>query len=236
MSTNTFSRGIMVFVWEWVKVIGVAMVLALTVKTSIVEAYKVDSGSMEDTLREGDFLFANKFLYGAQLPLISERLPAIRDPQPGDIVLFKFPGDSSTIYIKRCLAVGGQTVEIRNKTLYIDGAIVADPELAKFADQRLRSPIGLRPRDNFGPVTVPDGQFFMMGDNRDFSYDSRFWGFVPRRFLVGQAMIIHWSWAPDPQAPEWSWTNPLSLGSALLYNTAHFFERVQWPRLGTILD
>jgi signal peptidase I len=236
MSATADNRKIVDFVWGWIKTIGVAFLLALTVKTSIVEAYKVDSGSMEDTLIEGDFLFANKFLYGAQLPLVSGRLPAIRDPQPGDIVLFKFPGDSSTVYIKRCLAVGGQTVEIKNKALYVDGVIVAGPELVKFADRQSHSPLGLRPRDNFGPVTVPDGQFFMMGDNRDFSYDSRFWGFVPRRFLVGQAMIIHWSWAPDLQAPEWSWTDPLSLGSALLYNTAHFFDRVQWPRLGTILD
>jgi len=220
-------------IWEYTKSFGIAFLLAFAIKTSIVEAYKIPSKSMEDTLLVGDFLLANKFLYGAQLPLIGIRLPAIRDPEPGDVVIFKFPKDSSTNYIKRCIAVGGQVVEIKNKVVYIDGKRLDDPGLVKFEDPGRITPAPQSPRDNFGPVKVPPGHFFMMGDNRDSSYDSRFWGFVPRRLILGKAMIIHWSWGTDPKAPRWEWSNPVSILKAGLYNTFHFFSRVRWGRLAS---
>src|SRR3989304_8059400 len=113
--------------WEYTKSLGIALILAVIIKISIVEAYKIPSGSMEDTLLVGDFLLANKFVYGSKLPLLDYRLPKIRDPRPGDVVIFKFPGNPSVNYIKRCVATGGQTVEVRAKPLYVDGKTVALP-------------------------------------------------------------------------------------------------------------
>ncbi|MEW5701457.1 MAG: signal peptidase I [Candidatus Zixiibacteriota bacterium] len=222
-------------IWEYAKSLVIAFLLAIVIKTSIVEAYKIPSGSMEDTLLVGDFLLANKFLYGSHLPLIDYRLPAIRDPKPGDVVIFKFPNDPSVNYIKRCVAVGGQTVEIRNKRLYVDGEFVPLPSNGKFTNGEQVEPGARSARDNFGPFKVPEGSFFMMGDNRDNSYDSRFWGPVPRDLIQGKAMVIHWSWGTDPKSPQWSWSDPVSVGQAFLYNAAHFVSRVRWSRLGDII-
>lgn len=224
--------------WDFVKQMAIALVLALCIKTSIVEAYKIPSGSMEDTLLIGDFLLANKFVYGSRLPIpfMDIRLPEIRDPEPGDVVIFKYPLDPSINYIKRCVAVGGQTVEIRNKQLYVDGVAQPLPKYAKYEDGYGPDGNGMEPatrgrRDNMAPVKVPPGHFFMMGDNRDRSSDSRFWGFVPRSNILGKAMIIHWSWREDPNAPETSWREPTSYIRSLAYNTVHFFNRVRWNRI-----
>ena len=221
--------------WEYAKSLAIAFILAFAIKTSIVEAYKIPSKSMEDTLLVGDFLLANKFLYGARLPVIGVRLPAIRDPRPGDVVIFKFPKDSTTNYIKRCIAISGQVVQIKNKVVYVDGKEFPNPSRVKFEDPGRVTPAPQSPRDNFGPVRVPPGHFFMMGDNRDSSYDSRFWGFVPRDMVMGKAMVIHWSWGTDQNAPQWTWSNPMSVVKAVAYNTFHFFNRVRWNRLATAI-
>lgn len=223
--------------WDFVKQMGVALILALCIKTSIVEAYKIPSGSMEDTLLVGDFLLANKFLYGSRLPIpfVDLRLPDIRDPRPGDVVIFKYPLDPSVNYIKRCIAVGGQTVEIRNKQVYVDGVLVPLPDHGKY--QTPAGPPGaphgseLGSRDNMPAVRVPANSLFVMGDNRDRSSDSRFWGFVPRKNVLGKAMIVHWSWQDDDRAPETSWRSPFSYVQSIGYNIAHFPERVRWGRL-----
>jgi len=220
---------------DWVKALGFALVMAFVIKTSIVEAYSIPSGSMEDTLLIGDYFFANKFLYGARIPLLDVRLPAVRDPEPGDIVIFKKPNDPET-YIKRCVAIGGQLVEMRSKILYVDGRQVSDPECAKYVDSLRILPRTQAPRDNFGPVRVPPDHFFMMGDNRDMSYDSRYWGFVDRDMIQGKAMLIAWSWGEDSQAPEWEWSDPISVGKAFFYNTFHFFSRMRWSRSVTVIS
>lgn len=222
--------------WEYAKSLGIAFLLAIVIKTSIVEAYKIPSGSMEDTLLVGDFLLANKFIYGSRLPLLDYRLPALRDPEPGDVVIFKFPNDPSVNYIKRCIAEGGQTVEIRNKRVYVDGEFLALPTYGKFTTGEMVEPSGRSSRDNFGPFKVPPGTYFMLGDNRDNSYDSRFWGVVPRDLVQGKAMVIHWSWGTDPQAPDWSWTDVTSVGKSFLYNVSHFAQRVRWGRLGSLIN
>ncbi len=221
--------------FDWIKTIAIALALAFIAKTSIVEAYWIPSGSMEDTLLIDDYLVGNKFLYGARLPLLDVQLPAIRDPEPGDVVVFKYPGDSTTNYIKRCIAVGGQTVEIKNKVVYVDGVVFDNPEHAKYTDADRILPSTVTRRDNFGPYTVPQDHFFMMGDNRDNSYDSRFWGPVPRKMILAKAIIILGSWGDDPNAPNWEWSDPLSVGKAVFYNAAHFFSRVRWGRLGTLI-
>ena len=229
--------------WDFVKQMAIALVLALGIKTSIVEAYKIPSGSMEDTLLVGDFLLANKFIYGSRLPIpfVDIRLPDIRDPRPGDVVIFKYPLDPDVNYIKRCVAVAGQTVEIRNKQVFVDGQLVPLPEHGKYEDGG-RDPFArpqnphLGTRDNMSPVTVPPNSLFVMGDNRDRSSDSRFWGFVPRANILGQAMIVHWSWREDPRAPETSLREPFSYVRSLAYNLVHMHQRVRWGRLFHVIS
>ncbi|KPL02037.1 MAG: hypothetical protein AMJ73_09340 [candidate division Zixibacteria bacterium SM1_73] len=219
---------------EYVESFAVALILALIIKCSVVEAYKIPSGSMEDTLLIGDFLLANKFIYGAKVPLLPLRLPALAEPKPGDIVIFKYPRNPKVNYIKRCVAVEGQTIEIKDKVLYVDGKRVQDPALGKHTNPHIR-PKGRDPRDNFGPYKVPKGHLFMMGDNRDNSADSRYWGALPRELVLGKAMIIHWSWAPDSNAPELTSQDLLSLPKNIVYNIVHFPKRVRWNRIGDII-
>jgi signal peptidase I len=226
--------------WDNFKQILAAVVLAVVIKTSIVEAYKIPSQSMEDTLLVGDFLLANKFLYGAHLPIVDWRLPAFRDPIPGDVVIFIFPHDGVTKYIKRCVAVAGDTVEVRNKQVFVNGKPFQNPEHSKFIDIaasgqqsiKPRGAGGLDSRDNFGPYVVPRESYFMMGDNRDNSYDSRFWGPVHQDLVLGKAMIIHWSWNDELYpSPDVSLSDPLSVPKLFIYNVVHFFEKVRWNRL-----
>ncbi len=235
--TKTTERSIGSIAWEYVKLFGSALLIALVIKTSLVEAYNIPSGSMEDTLMTGDFILGNKFIYGAKIPLLPIRLPAFSDPEPGDIVIFKFPLNPDQNYIKRCIAGPGQIVEIRNKRVYVDNELVDDPEFSKHTDRRVRDRGSFdSSRDNYGPFRVPDGHYFMMGDNRDNSYDSRFWGCVPRENILGSAMIVHFSWAHDANAPEVSLGNPLSIFESIAYNMGHFHERVRWSRIGDIVN
>jgi len=227
---------------EMVESLGIALIMALIIKTSIVEAYKIPSGSMENTLLVGDFLLANKFIYGMKLPIpfVDIKLPTIEDPKPGDIIIFKYPKDPSINYIKRCVAVGGQTVEIKNKQLYVDGKPIPLPPEGKFTDRRIvpyqtGASLGIGIRDNMPPKVVPDGYLFVMGDNRDNSADSRFWGFLDRRLVMGRAMMIHWSWAPDPNAPEVSAADMFSIPKMIGYNIWHFPQRVRWGRLADVI-
>jgi signal peptidase I len=219
---------------EYLESLVIALILTLIVKCSVVEAYKIPSGSMEDTLLIGDFLLANKFIYGAKVPLLPVHLPAIREPKPGDIVIFKYPRDPDVNYIKRCVATEGQTVEIKEKVLYVDGEKFIDQPLVKYTE---RNPVSVSRdiRDNFGPYKVPPGHLFMMGDNRDNSADSRYWGPLPRELVLGKAMIIHWSWAEDPQAPIISLREPLSIPKNVGYNILHFPKRVRWDRLLNVI-
>jgi len=231
-------------IWENVRQIGIAVVLALIIKTSVVEAYKIPTGSMEDTLLVGDFLLANKFVYGAELPLVGWKLPAFAEPEPGDVIIFIYPVDGQTKYIKRCVAGPGDTVLVRNKMLFVNGERFTDPEHSKYIDtngfgrQVNRPRRGGRPsRDNFGPVVVPEGTFFMMGDNRDNSEDSRFWGTVRRDFILGQAMMVHWSWDEETHpSPEVSLSDPMSVPRLFAYNVVHFHQKVRWKRLFSPID
>jgi signal peptidase I len=228
--------------WDWAKSLGVALILALMIKTSVVEAYKIPSSSMEQTLLVGDFLLANKFVYGMRLPIpfTDIKLPALADPEPGDIVIFKYPNDPSQNYIKRCIATEGQTVEIKDKKVYVDGKYVPLPPHGQYMDNRIIPPgsgdsWGYRIRDNMPAKQVPPGMLFMMGDNRDNSQDSRFWGFLDRRLVLGKAMIIHWSWANDDNAPRASLSDPFSYVKLVAYNIYHLPERVRWRRIGDII-
>ncbi len=185
---------------EWAEVIVVGLLVVSLFRGVVAQAYQIPSGSMEKTLLVGDFLFINKMIYGAELApgfrgrnLFDIRFPAIRKPRPGDIIVFRYPLDPATDYIKRCVAVEGQTVEVRDKALYVDGKRREEP-YAIHSDPRILARGENGSRDNFGPITVPKDCIFMMGDNRDNSSDSRFWGPLPIRLVKGKAMFLYLSW------------------------------------------
>ncbi len=220
---------------EYIKAILLAFALALFIRIFIVQAFRIPSGSMENTLLVGDFLLANKFIYGARIPLIDIRLPAWRSPDLGDIVIFQYPRDPSRDFIKRIVAGPGQKVEIKDKILYVDDKRAIDPSRAKYIDSViLQRRSAANTRDNYGPKIVPEDCYFVMGDNRDSSEDSRYWGFLKRDLIRGKAFMLYWSWAPDDRVPAYS--NITSLLSIAFYNLFHFPERVRWQRIGMLVE
>lgn len=238
---------------DWLEVILFASLITVLLRSFVVEAYRIPSSSMENTLLAGDFLLVNKFLYGAPIPFTNHRLPALKAVTAGDVVVFKFPLDKDLTFIKRCVATPGQTIEIRNKVVFVDGIEQPLPKEAKLSpdiqplgqsDRAIFPFFSSFNRDNYGKVRVPkkgdtltlnaqsfylykslleyeshtaslmgetvyvDGKptttycvtqnyYFMLGDNRDNSHDSRYWGFVPESHIVGSALLIYWSWNSD---------------------------------------
>ena len=187
---------------ENIEAILVAIVIALFIRTFVVQAFKIPSGSMKQTLLIGDHILVNKFAYGVKIPYLHKTLIPIDNPQRGDIVVFRYPVDPSKDFIKRVIGIPGDVVEIRDKKLYINGQRV-NHDYGMHTDPRIFGE-NARPRDNFGPVTVPPHSLFVMGDNRDESFDSRFWGFVDYKALLGKAFIIYWSWDKDNFGVRWS--------------------------------
>jgi len=211
VSTTGFKK----FLKEWVEPIIVAFVLVFIFKMFFFQNFKIPSGSMEDTLLIGDYLFAAKFTYGTKIPFTDKRILKFNDPEPGEIIIFKSPSEPDKDLIKRCIAVAGQQLEIRDKKIYVDGVLRELPAKGKYIESRI-FPAEVSTRDNLGPIIVPEGMLFMMGDNRDDSNDSRFWGFLPRKNIKGKALFLYWSW--DPDIP--------------LYDIVH---RVRWNRLFTLI-
>ena len=191
-------------VWEYAEAIVTALILALLIRTYAVQAFKIPSGSMEPTLLVGDHILVNKFIYGTVLPFSHERVLAVRSPHSGDVIVFKYPGDMSKDFIKRVVGTPGDVVTEKNKVVYVNGKRTAD-FFTQHTDPNMK-PGNMDPRDNFGPVTVPPGEYFVMGDNRDESYDSRYWGFVPMKNILGEAFVIYWSWNGDAMRPRWGRT------------------------------
>ncbi|THB77875.1 MAG: signal peptidase I [Desulfobulbaceae bacterium] len=177
---------------EYAEAIIIAVLLALFIRTFVIQAFKIPSGSMLPTLQIGDHLLVNKFIYGIRVPMTGKLLVPIKDPQRGDVIVFRFPEDNSIDYIKRVVGIPGDRIEIVNKSLIVNGKKVEDPH-ASFTNT-INLPPNVSPKDNYGPVVIPDGKLFVMGDNRDNSYDSRFWGYVDNNEILGKAIIIYWSW------------------------------------------
>ncbi len=229
--------------WDNLKQVLAAIILAVIVKTSVVEAYKIPSQSMEDTLLVGDFLLANKMVYGARIPILDWRLPAWDRPEQGDVVIFIFPRDGVTKYIKRCVAGPGDTVLVKDKQVFVNGIQFENPLLSKCEIGPDGQPVvlprkagGMDSRDNFGPYVVPPECYFMMGDNRDNSFDSRYWGPVPYEMVMGEAMAIHWSWDDSIHpSPDVSITDPLSVPRMFVHNVWYFFQKVRWDRLFSLI-
>ena len=187
---------------ENIEAILVAILLALFIRAFVVQAFKIPSGSMKPTLLIGDHILVNKFIYGIKLPYWGKTIIPLKRPKRGDIVVFKFPKDPGKDYIKRVVGVAGDTVEIRNKQVYINQKPFKAPYGVNTDPSEI--PAVLQPRDNFGPVTVPPDSLFVLGDNRDHSYDSRFWGFVDLEALKGKAFIIYWSWNKEDFGVRWN--------------------------------
>jgi signal peptidase I len=192
---------------DYMRTIAVALPLALFLRVSVVEAYRIPSGSMEDTILVGDRLIVNKFIYGAHVPFLGWRMGAIREPHPGEVIVFRSPIEPGVNFIKRCVAVEGQTVEIKHKKVFVDGQPMPLPAHGK-ADPRHALPT----MDNLAPVVVPPGCLFVLGDNRDNSTDSRSWGFLERDNVLGKALMIYWSYDPSRDGAFWS--------------------RIRWQRIG----
>lgn len=209
---------------EYAEAFLLAIALAVFIRTFFIQAYKIPSSSMVPTLLIGDHIMVNKVAYGLRFPDSLLGLRPLEGELPydrylfrfhpvrrGDVVVFVFPGDPSKDFIKRVIAIGGDTVAVHNGAVYLDGRRLPDPHAHLELAPQARTADS--PRDNFGPVKVPPGKLFMMGDNRDRSYDSRFWGFVDQNQVEGRAMFIYWSWSDDD-----SW-----------------FPGVRWSRIGKLI-
>ena len=219
-------------VFEYFQAFVIALLVALFLRTFVIQAFRIPTGSMKDTLLIGDFLLVNKFIYGAKTPeripltnvkIPSIRLPALKKPERGEVIVFKYPLEEKLDYIKRCVGVPGDTIVVRNGQVFVNGMPEGKESLVKAGEYdktegiyvnyyRIVLPSGrdytIRKRNDirhvngeYGPAVVPPGHLFMMGDNRDNSQDSRYWGFLPRENVVGKALMIYWSW--DNTVPIW---------------------------------
>lgn len=217
-----------------------ALIAALIIRQFLVQAYTIPTGSMKQTLLEGDFLLVNKYSFGMRsphwigipytqigFPVPWFRFPAISDPKPYDVIIFQYPVDPSVDYIKRCIAVGGQKLEIKDKELFVDDKPFPKPPKMQFIDPTIlrknqgrfsggRTYLNLGSRDNYGPLTIPENSYWAMGDNRDNSLDSRYWGAVPHDLIVGKALVIYFSWESN---------NPWS----------QFYKKIRWDRIGWVI-
>ena len=174
---------------EYAEALVMALLLALVIRTFVVQSFKIPSESMMNTLLVGDYLLGDKFTYGLKIPFTNISIYDGREPQLGDVVIFAYPKDPSLDFIKRIVGVPGDVIEVRNKQLYRNNELVKE-DFARFTD----ADTIINVRDNYGPRVVPEGHYFMMGDNRDNSQDSRFWGFVSRDAIRARAWRIYWSW------------------------------------------
>ena len=198
---------------ENIEAILIAILLALFIRTFVVQAFKIPSGSMKETLKIGDHILVNKFIYGVKIPFIDKTLIPIKDPKRGDIIVFKYPENPKLDFIKRVVGVAGDVIEVRNKKLYVNHKLVENPHAIHTDPYMI--PAVYNKRDNFGPVTVPSHALFVMGDNRDNSRDSRFWGFVDLSAVKGKAFLIYWSWNKN--------------------NSASLLDYVRWNRIGNVI-
>lgn len=210
-------------VWrEYLEVILISLAAAVILRLLVVSAYRVESASMEDSLLEGDYIFVNKLAYN------------FGDPEAGDIIVFKYPLNPTRDYIKRVMALPGQTVEVVDKIVYIDNRLAKIVPNSKNVDPKILA-AQLSARDNFGPIQVPAGQYFVLGDNRDQSQDSRFWGFVPQDHIKGKAVFVYWSWEPDADSPGWSFPYIHSFFHNIFYFLTNFPSHTRWGRLFSAL-
>jgi signal peptidase I len=215
---------------EYFESIVIAVILALFVRTWVVQAFKIPTGSMENNLLIGDHLLVNKFVFGPTLSSFDRALLPVREIRRGDIVVFKYPDEPERDFIKRVIGLPGDTLELRSKKVYVNGQPLDEPYVHFLTPASDGSEFtSMDVRERYGPVTVPPDQYFVMGDNRDNSQDSRYWGFLPRAHVKGKALMIYWSYESgrDDYVED-------GLGATIrrLFSVVtHFFTRTRWERL-----
>jgi signal peptidase I len=191
---------------EYLESVVVAVILALFIRTFVVQAFKIPTGSMEENLLIGDHLLVNKFVFGPTALAAEKAVLPIADIKRGDVLVFKFPVEPERDFIKRVIGLPGDQVEVRHKRVYVNGTLLdepyayyleAPPPVPHEMDPDDRQPSSGDPRESYGPVTVPPKHYFVMGDNRDNSEDSRYWGFLPREYVKGRALVIYWSYEAE---------------------------------------
>jgi signal peptidase I len=215
---------------EYFESIVIAVILALFVRTWVVQAFKIPTGSMENNLLIGDHLLVNKFVFGPTASSVERMLLPVRDPRRGDVVVFKYPHEPDRDFIKRVIGLPGETLELRSKKVYVNGQALDEPyvhflEPASDAQEVTSSDV----RERYGPVRVPGGHYFVMGDNRDNSQDSRYWGFLPRDFIKGRALLIYWSYESGRE--DYLDAGIGATVKRLFSVVMHFFTKTRWERL-----
>ena len=219
---------------EYFESICIAVILALFIRTFVVQAFKIPTGSMENNLLIGDHLLVNKFVYGPTLSGLEQAVLPIRDIKRGDVIVFKYPEEPERDFIKRIIGMPGETLELRNKKIYINGRPLDEPYV-QFLEPPSDSEAGdpdyteFDLRKQYGPVTVPPNHYFAMGDNRDNSQDSRYWGFLPREYVKGKALMVYWSYEADREDYQQSGIGDQVGG--IFSTVSHFFTRTRWDRL-----
>jgi signal peptidase I len=216
---------------EYFESIVIAVILALFVRTWVVQAFKIPTGSMENNLLIGDHLLVNKFVFGPTPLAIGRTLLPVRPIRRGDIVVFKYPDEPDRDFIKRVIGLPGETIELRNKKVHVNGQPLDEPyvHFLTAPSNDYQEVTSFDVRERFGPVTVPADHYFVMGDNRDNSQDSRYWGFLPRGHVKGKALLIYWSYESDREdyVDDGLAATLKRIGSVV----THFFTKTRWERL-----
>ena len=215
---------------EYFESIVIAVILALFVRTWVVQAFKIPTGSMENNLLIGDHLLVNKFVFGPAPHRLEQALLPVRGLRRGDVVVFKYPDDPERDFIKRVIGLPGETLELRSKKVYINGQALDEPYV-HFLEPASESQevTSFDVRERYGPVRVPEGQYFVMGDNRDNSQDSRYWGFLPGHNVKGRAMMIYWSYESGRE--DYLDEGVTATARRLFSVVTHFFTKTRWERL-----
>ena len=204
---------------EYFESIVITAIIALFATTFVIQAFKIPTGSMESNLLIGDHLLVNKFVYGLHSGILSKLLP-YKEPARGDVIVFKYPNNPDVAYVKRLMGLPGDKIEMIGRTLYVNDKALKE-DYTQYIDPGSTY-------DHYGPYSVPPGQYFAMGDNRDNSQDSRFWGFVPRDYLLGKALVIYWSYeTPKDEYLQTSMRDRLSQFADVFLN---FFAKTRWKR------
>ena len=218
---------------EYFESIVIAVILALFIRTFIVQAFKIPTGSMEENLLIGDHLLVNKFALGPTASAFERALLPVGTIRRLDIVVFKYPEEPDRDFIKRVIGLPGETVEVREKKVYINGKALDEPYAhflqAAATPSEFREVTSFDVRERYGPVTVPASQYFMMGDNRDNSQDSRYWGFLPREYIKGKALILYWSYEAGREEYQENGAGATLKGLGSVF--VHFFTRTRWDRM-----
>lgn len=209
---------------EYFESIIITAIIALYATTFVIQAFKIPTGSMEQNLLIGDHLLVNKFIYGIHNSRLGKLLP-YREMRRGDVVVFKFPRDPAVDYVKRVIGLPGETIEILGRTVYVNGQPLKE-DYAYYSDPASE-------RQHYGPYRVPEGYYFVLGDNRDNSLDSRAWGFVPRDYVIGRAFIIYWSWEAD--RADYQKTGLAERAEQIVDLIVNFFTKTRWTRTFKII-